>query len=280
MTGADARQAASQRDSAAAPLRLGNFAAALLRPDLDVPAGVETRDRRRAERRFAVHRNNVVVSLVDTLAESFPVTQALVGPGFFRAMARERVLAAPPQSPVLTDYAIGFPDFIARFPPAAAVPYLTDVARIEALRIRAYHAADAAPVPDTAYRELFDAPERLAATRAALHPACCWFRARHAAYSIWRAHQGLQDMAEASLADIDVARTEDVLIARPAFDVTVTALPGGAVAWLDALRGGQSFAAAFGSAHAAVGAEVDDGALFAVLIRHGLVTAFDSTPEH
>ncbi|WP_149193601.1 DNA-binding domain-containing protein [Luteimonas suaedae] len=279
MTGADARQAVSQQHSAVAPLRLGDFAAALLQPDRDVPAGVDTRDLRRAERRFAVHRNNFVVNLVDTLAESFPVTQALVGPDFFRAMARERVLAAPPQSPVLTDYAIGFPDFIAGFPPAAAVPYLADVARIEALRIHAYHAADATPVADTAYRELFEAPERLAATRTALHPACGWFRARHAAYSIWRAHQGLQDMAEASLAGIDVARAEDVLIARPAFDVAATALPDGAVAWLKALRHGQPFAAAFEAAHAA-GAEVDDGALFAILMRHGLVAAFDPTPEH
>ncbi|WP_407351746.1 putative DNA-binding domain-containing protein [Luteimonas sp. R10] len=276
MSGADARQAGSQRDAAAAPLRLGEFAAALLQPVLEVPAGVENRDRRRAERRFAVHRNNVVVGLVDALAESFPVTQVLVGPEFFRAMARERVLAEPPQSPVLTDYAIGFPDFIARFPPAAAVPYLAEVARIEALRIRTYHAADATPVADTAYRKLLETPERLAATRAVLHPACGWFRGRHAAYSIWRAHQRLQDMAEASLAGIDVARAEDVLITRPAFDVAATALPDGAVAWLDALRDGQSFAAAM---HAA-GTEVDGGALFALLMRYGLVTAFDPTPEH
>jgi hypothetical protein len=274
VTTTDSRQPTSQR---AASQR--DFAAALLQPRLDVPAGIEVRNRRRAERRFAVHRNNFVVSLIDTLAESFPVTQALVGPEFFRAMARERVLAAPPRNPVLTDYAIGFPDFIAQFPPAAAVPYLADVARIEALRIRAYHAADATPVPDVAYRDLFQAPERLATTRAELHPAGGWFRSRHAAYSIWRAHQGLQDMAEARLADIDVARIEDVLIVRPALDVIVAALPDGTVAWLDALHHGRSFAVAFGNAHVA-NADVDNGALFAVLMRYGLITTFDPALEY
>ncbi|WP_219339684.1 HvfC/BufC family peptide modification chaperone [Luteimonas salinisoli] len=255
------------------------FAAALLRPGREVPDAIGIRDRYRAAHRLAVHRNNFVAGLVAALAESFPVTLALVGADFFRAMARERVLSAPPTGPVLTDYASGFPAFIAAFPPAAAVPCLADVARIEALRIRAYHAADAVPVPGAAYRELLQAPERLAATRARLHPACCWFGARHAAYSIWCAHQGLPDMGRACLAGIDQARAEDVLIARPAFDIDVARLPGGAVAWLDALGGGHTFAAALGAAHAA-GADVDAGALFAILIRHGLVVGFDSVLEH
>lgn len=256
-----------------------DFAAALLGPGLDVPAGLKDSGGQDTQRRFAVHRNNVVVCLIDALAESFPVTQALVGAEFFRAMARECVVTTPPRSPVLTDYATGFPDFIARFLPAVTVPYLADVARIEALRIRAYHAADAAPIADAGYRQLFETPERLAATRVALHPACSWFRSPYATYSIWHAHQGLQDMAEARIADIDVMRGEDVLIARPLFDVVATALPQGAAAWLDALGQGQTFAAASGHAHAA-SAAADDSALFAVLIRFGLAIGFKHTQEN
>jgi hypothetical protein len=246
-----------------------DFAAALLVPARSVPRGLRVSNRRDAEHRFAVHRNNMVVTLIDALAASFPVTQALVGPEFFRAMSRERVLANPPRSPVLTEYAIDFPEFVARFPPAAAVPYLADVARIEALRIRAYHAADAVPVPVAAYRELFEAPEGLETIRLDLHPASGWFRSGYAAYSIWRAHQDLPDMADARLGDIDVEHPEEVLICRPGLEVTVTPLPDGAVTWLDALRRGQPLGAAFQEAHIA-SANVDDSALFAVLIQSGL----------
>lgn len=276
-----------------------DFVAALLVPALSVPAGLRAGGRPASdgndsdgsvtkgydtERRFAVHRNNFVVTLVDALAESFPVTQALVGPEFFRAMTRERVLAAPPRSPVLVDYAIDFPDFIADFQPAAVIPYLADVARIEALRIQAYHAADVTPVPEAAFHELFAAPERLAAARLDLHPACHWFRSRYAAYSIWRAHQGLQDMAEATLENLDVERAEDVLIARPLLDVITTDLPVGAVALLDALRNGQPLGLAYQEAHASSGNvddnAVDDSALFIVLIRYGLVAGLNPVMEN
>lgn len=253
-----------------------DFAAALLVPTLSLPAGLRVGGRQASvERRFNVHRNNFVVTLIDALAASFPVTQALTGPEFFRFMARERVLAEPPRTPVLTEYALGLPDFLTRFPPAASVPYLADVARIEALRIRAFHATDALPVPESAYQELFDAPERMARARLRMHPASYWFRSRYAAYSIWQAHQGLDQMGDATLAGIDVERPEDVLIARPAFDVLVTALPPGSIALLDALRNGQPLGMAYQNAQA----ESGHTALLLPLIQHGLITDIDTVPE-
>ena len=254
------------------------FATALVVPAMSVPEGLRGGGRQDHERRFAVHRNNVVVRLVDALAETFPVCQALVGERFFRAMARERVLADPPRSPLLTDYAQGFPDFVAGFAPAASVPYLADVARIEALRVRAYHAADAPPVPESVYRELLAAPEALAAARLTLHPACHWLRSRHAAYSIWQAHQGLGDPSDAALDGIDVDHAEDVLVVRPAFEVVVTALPHGVIEFLDAVRARRTLAAAFHAAQSASG-DIDGGALFALLIQHGLAVMADTAME-
>lgn len=254
-----------------------DFAVALLAPGAGAPAGLMAgRGPMDARHRFAVHRNNFVVSLIDALAEAFPVTLALVGTDFFRAMARERVFAEPPRSPVLVDYADGFPDFIARFAPAAAVPYLADVARIEALCIRAYHAADASPVPEATYRALAAAPGQLASSRVELHPACHWLSSRHAAYSIWQAHQGLVDISDAELGGIDVDLPQDVLITRPAFEVGVSPLAGGAIVFLDALRRGQPLGKAFAAAHASC-ESVDDDALFALLIGHGLLAGIHST---
>jgi hypothetical protein len=55
------------------------FARALLDPVHAVPAAIRGAARRRADRRFAVHRNNVVVGLINALAERFPVVSRLVG---------------------------------------------------------------------------------------------------------------------------------------------------------------------------------------------------------
>lgn len=250
--------------------------AALRDPDSPAVASMRGGTLPDRARRFAVHRNNFVASLVDALAASFPVTQALVGEDFFRAMAGERVFRQPPRSPVLIDYVDGFADFIADFSPATAVPYLADVARIEALRVRAYHAADARPLPETAYRELGASPAALADTRLTLHPSCHWMRSRHAAYSIWRAHQGPNPAR--ALGALDVDRPEDVLVTRAAFDVAVVALPRGAFEFLEAVRVGMTLANAFHATDAAA-AGADGGELFSLLIRHGLAVSAQTQAE-
>lgn len=251
-----------------------DFAAALAAPTMKVPSALIVGSAREAERRFAVHRNTFVVSLIDALSESFPVTRALVGAQFFRAMARERILADPPRSPVLTDFAVSFPDYISSFTPAAAVPYLADVARIEAMRIAAYHAADAAPLTETRFQELLATPQRLSGARLRLHPACHWIRSRYAVHSLWSAHQGLTDMAEASLASIDIESPEDVLIARPDLELVTLPIPPGASTFLDALQGSQSLGIACQQASDAV-AHADVRALFALLIQNRLVIDID-----
>lgn len=254
------------------------FARRILDPSSGAPTGIRSDANPDHERRFAVHRNNVVVSLVDALAETFPVTLALVGKEFFRAMARERVLADPPRSPVLTEYAHGFPSFIDAFEPAAGVAYLADVARLEALRVRAWHAADAQPLADTTYNDLLAVPERLASVGLVLHPASQWLRSRHAVHSIWLAHQGMDSLDNADLKGIDTGAAEDVLIVRPELHVMVAPLPPGAVDFLDAIRNGVPLLRAFNAAQAAA-ADVDGGMLFSLLIRHGLAVAVEDQPE-
>lgn len=79
------------------------FAAALLNPDLPCPGGLSTWNGSAPATRFAVYRNNVTVSLVDALADTFPVLQALVGEEFFRAMARVLAYHAADVDPLQPD---------------------------------------------------------------------------------------------------------------------------------------------------------------------------------
>lgn len=83
------------------------LAAALLDPDAPCPVGLTAWNGSDPARRFAVYRNNVVVSLIDALAATFPVTLELVGEEFFRAMAGVFVRAVPPTSALLAEYGGG-----------------------------------------------------------------------------------------------------------------------------------------------------------------------------
>ena len=62
------------------------------------PPGLTTWNQSDPGRRFAVYRNNVMVSLIDALADTFPVVQQLVGEVFFRAMAGVFARQSPPRS--------------------------------------------------------------------------------------------------------------------------------------------------------------------------------------
>ena len=123
------------------------FAGALLDPAKAAPTALSSSEGRRQSRRFDVYRNNVTVSLVEALESAFPAVCRLVGAEFFKAAARVYVRQQPPRSPVMLFYGETFPEFLETFEPAAGVPYLGDVARLEWARLKAYHAADAAALP-------------------------------------------------------------------------------------------------------------------------------------
>jgi hypothetical protein len=224
-------------------------------------------------RRFAVYRNNVTSSLINALADTFPVVQELVGTEFFRAMAREYVRAAPPQSPLLALHGSGFPAFVESFAPAQCVPVLADMARLELARVQAYHAADAAPVARQELLQVMAQPHTLAALSLGLHPGVRVLRSRHAVASLWGAHQGLEDIAA-----VDLATPEDPLVLRCQLEVQVLLLPAGAAPFLQALQTNRPL----GEAAAVAMAEHPDFELaqcLALLLRHDAITSLHHAKE-
>ncbi len=215
---------------------LDRFAAALVDPAEAVPAGVNGRRAVTDSRRFAVYRNNVHVGLVEALTKRYPVVARLVGDDFFRGMARVYVGAHKPASPLLIHYGADFPDFIAGFAPAATIPYLPDVARLESAWLEAYHAADAAALAIAALVTL--PPERLPGLRLVAHPSTRLVVSRFPVGSIWSAHRS--DPVQ----PIGHARAETVLVVRPLADVGVQVLPAGDTAFIAALLSGKSVAEA------------------------------------
>lgn len=239
-----------------------SFAQALLDADCPLPGAVNAHTARTPQKRFAVYRNNVVAGLIAALRTQFPATERIVGDDFFAAMARVYVVTQPPRSPILVTYGEGFPDFIAAFAPAAELPYLADVARLEVARTRAYHAADAAPFDPATWQTLD--PGALPGRRVTLHPSVQVLRSAHPIVTIWSMNSG-----GTALSSIEDCGAEDAVIARPQLGVEVRRLPAGGAAFLNALAAGATLGDA-ALAAAADHAAFDLAANLAGLIGAGL----------
>ncbi len=211
--------------------RTESFIRALKAPGDRAPVGLVGP----SDRRFAVHRNTVAIGLITALEVQFPAVLDLVGSEFFRATARAFLVAYPPASPRLTIVGERFPQFLAGFEPALQFPYLADVARIEAARVRAYHAADTPRLGIETFSSV--AADALEDLRIELHPAVAIVRSAHSAFTVF-------SMATGASAPAAISRwhAEDCLIDRPEFDPIVQLLAPGMAVFLHTLQHGATLA--------------------------------------
>ncbi len=245
------------------------FARALLDRALPAPPGLRSWNGSDVDGRFAVHRNNVVSSLIEALASTFPVIAELVGESFFRAMARQFVRECPPSGPVLVLYGNRFADFIDGHEPAASLPYLADVARLEFARVQAYHSADVAPVDRAVIDHALSCGEKMAELAFDLHPSLAVVDSRFAIASIWAAHQG---DADAALRRVDPLLAETAIVLRMNLDVLVLPTTAAAGRFVEALQRGHSLGQS-----AAVAAEADPtfdlAESLGLLFKHATITS-------
>jgi hypothetical protein len=221
------------------------FAAALFdeRPELSarVRAG-----RFPAAQHLQVYRNNVVASLTGALRAVYPVVEKLVGDGFFRYAAYEYLRAHRPRNGNLHDFGDAFASFLAAFGPAAELPYLPDMARLEWAWHQSFHAADA-PTFDLA--RLGAVPvERHATLRFVLHPSA---RLLTSDFPIVRIFEINQETADGNTR-VDLAEGGvQVLVIRRGLTVTVEPLAAGEAELLTLLAGQQPLGVAVQAALAA-----------------------------
>ncbi len=245
-------------------MNAADFAAGLFDPSRPCPPGLCAWNDSDPTARYAVHRNNVVVSLVDVLGDAFPVVRAIVGADDFdRALAPDFVRAHPPRSPVLVDWGDALPAFIEGRDADTARSMLADVARLERARVRACHAADAPRLDAAAVAARLANPAALPGARLALHPSLHVVASRHPVVSIWAARQG----EAGDLPSLDADRPETALVlrthdGRDDDSVVVIAIDAPTARWLQAVAAGATLARA---AQAAPG--VDLAAAFALLLR-------------
>jgi len=219
-----------------------SFSTALLSPETPAPGGVVGPDGLPAPKRFNVYRNNVISSLTEALAATYPAVQRLLGEEYFAALAREYIRHSPPVSPVLMWYGEGLAGFVEQFPPLAGYPYLGDVARAEWAWLQAYHAADC-PTFDPA--RLGAVPqEKLGGIRFQAHSSFRVIRSRFPVLSLLQANRFDVDAG----IHVNLNDPQDILIVRPDLEVFVLPLKAGGGVFAQALLEGQPLEVAAGLA--------------------------------
>lgn len=187
-----------------------------------------------AQPAFAVYRNTVMKGCIDALQANFPAVARLVGEEWFRAAAAVYVRELPPADPALLHYGEQFNQFLARFEPAAELPYLPGVARLDRYWTEAHIAADEDVLDPSMVSHL--SPDELA--RTVLHPHAAarwaWF-ADAPIYTIWS-----RNRAEHLIEDEFDWHAEGALLTRSRDAVQWCAIDAAACAFLDACAAGKT----------------------------------------
>lgn len=193
--------------------------------------------------RFRVYQNNIIVSLIDSLVDSFPVLVRLLGEDYFRAVAREFVQANPPRSPIMAEYGTQLPSYLDGFLPLEKLPYLADVARLELARIACFHAADSATLSAEDFTLL--SIEALLSASFVLNPSLQLVVSEHPIFKLW--HSQIHDSRIPEPTDW---RGEEVICWRRKNIVMTKQLQLGGALFLKTLINGQTLEEAWKSASA------------------------------
>lgn len=218
---------------------------------------------------LAVYRNNTFSNYRGALREAYPVVLRLVGEDFFEHAADAFVCATPSDFGDVNAYGATFGDFLAAFPGARELAYLSDTARLEWAVHAAFQAGDAAPL-DVARLAAVPA-ERLAALRFVLHPSASLIASPWPILAIWRANQPGGDES----VNLD-AGGDRLLVIRRGHDVDLEPVSAAEFASLAALANRAPLSEALEAAHLS-DADFDLGAF---LQRHAAAgTLADFTLE-
>ncbi len=185
----------------------------------------------------AVYRSSVLANHRGALAATYPSVARLVGEVFFTAAAWRFALANASTSGDLGEYGGQFPRFLADYAPAASLPYLADVARLEwachecerAAEPPAFDFAALSRVPAGRYGELCFT----------LHPAVRLVASPHPVVAIHEANAPQRDGTPSRMEGPDYA-----LVRRVDSRARVECVPATEWQFLDAISRGESLARA------------------------------------
>lgn len=195
--------------------------------------------------RLAIYRNNIVHNYREALRDVYPVVERLVGEDFFRFAADHYIPCHPSCQGNLHGFGGEFAAFLEQFPPAAGLPYLGDVARLEWNWHESFHAADGSAMAID--RLMTVAQAALPSLHFQLHPSCRLLASPFPVDRIWAANQ--PDAAESMTVDLSAGGVR-LLIRRRGDAVAIEPVGDPEFALLAALAQGLPLQAALDAAQA------------------------------
>ncbi len=224
-----------------------------------------------AQPAFAIYRNTIMKGCIDALQANYPAVTKLVGKEWMRAAAAIYVREAPPAEPTLLRYGPSFADFLARFEPAAELPYLPGVAQLDRFWIEAHAAPNEALLDAAAVASL--AQDALAVTVLHPHAAARWaWFAKAPIYTIWS-----RNRSDIAYRENPHRKPEGALLVRPHDIVQWNEIDAGGCAFLDACAAGRSVAAAANAA-LNVKSDCDLARLMSTLLSAGAFSGMTIQP--
>lgn len=214
---------------------------------------------------FAVYRNTVLKSCVENLLALYPSVHRLTGDDWLSSVALAFARTHPPRDACMAHYGKGFPAFVAQVLPAGELPWLVEVAQLDALWNECHVAADAPLLLPSALSAL----DARVLARATLkpHPAARWRGcAAWPAFSLWQA-------AREAWPDPNPLhwQGQGALLTRPHGTVHPEEIGLGACALLDACARSQPITEAVACA-LATEPDLDLGATLGQLLSRGAFT--------
>lgn len=221
---------------------------------------------------FAVYRNTILKGCIDALQANYPAVTRLVGDEWFRAAAAIYARANLPTDPTLLHYGEDFASFLGSFEPAAELPYLTGVARMDRFWTEAHIAPDE-QVLDAASLGRY-VPEQLPHLVLRPHASARWaWFDDQPIFTIWDRNRKAGPI---DTTDIQW-RGEGALVWRPGDSVRWIPIEKAGCAFLDACAQGATLANAAAMARAS-GSDADIEGMLAQLLASG---AFgNATPDN
>jgi len=225
-----------------------------------------------AEAGLSVYRNTAAKGCADALCAQFPTLERVVGPAWLAAAATAYAAEHPPRTASLLAYGDTLPVWLAGFPPAADMPYLAGLARLDWLWTCAHLAADAAPLAPGEVATL--SADDFASRALVLHPAARFAGFDDGVPSLWRALQppgappGALELGDAP---------EGLLFVRPGLDIEHHLVGPGLLRFLAGCEARDSVAVCAMSALAAEPG-LDLSTAFAGLVAAGAFTALRTLP--
>lgn len=186
--------------------------------------------------RLQIYHNNFSISLTECLQNIYPTIQKLVGEEFFIGTATQYILQYPPTSGDIHTFGNYFAKFLANFPAAQSLPYLSEMAQFEWMHHEVFHEEDC---------DLFDimklkivSEEKYGDIQFKLHPSARLFACKFPIIHIWKICHETNNQDE--MVNLEEGG-ENVLIIRHHLEITFERLSAGQFALLTAFENGLIF---------------------------------------